>query len=63
MYFKTPLDRFKYMKIPMALLLDNIIEHYQLREKVLNGYVYMEICKGIYGLLQAIIQASKLLKE
>jgi hypothetical protein len=52
-YLKTPLNQFEYMKIPFALLPDNIIEHYQLREKVLDGYFYMEIHKGMYRLLQA----------
>jgi hypothetical protein len=51
------------MKIPIALLPNNIIKHYQLQEKVLNGYVYMEIRKGMYGLLQASILANILLKE
>jgi hypothetical protein len=51
------------MKIPIALLPDDIIEHYQLQEKVLDGYVYMEICKGMYGLPQDGILANKLLKE
>jgi hypothetical protein len=51
------------MMIPIALLPDNIIEHYQLREKVLYAYIYMEICKGMYGLPQAGILANKLLKE
>jgi hypothetical protein len=51
------------MKIPIALLHDDIIEHYQLQEKVLEGYVYMEIHKGMYGLQQAGILANKLLKE
>ncbi len=50
MYLKTPLDWFEYMKIPIALLPNNIINHYQLWEKVLNGYIYMEIRKGMYGL-------------
>jgi hypothetical protein len=63
MYLKTPLDQFEYMKIPIALLPDDIIEHYQLQEKVFDGYVYMEICKGMYGLPQASILANKLLKE
>jgi hypothetical protein len=63
MYLETPLDRFEYMKIPIALLPNNIIEHYQLQEKVLKGYVYMEICKGMYELPQAGILANKLLKE
>jgi hypothetical protein len=51
------------MKIPIALLPSNIIKHYQLQEKVLDGYFYMEICKGMYGLPQAGILANKLLKE
>jgi hypothetical protein len=63
MYLKTPLDPFEYTKIPIALLPYGIIEYYQLQEKVLKGYVYMEICKGMYGLPQAGILANKLLKE
>jgi hypothetical protein len=51
------------MKIPYALLPDNIIDHYQLQEKVLDGYVYMEIHKGMYELPQASILANKLLKD
>jgi hypothetical protein len=51
------------MKIPIALLPNNIFKHYQLQEKILDGYVYMEICKGMYGLPQAGILANKLLKE
>jgi len=50
MYLETPLDRYEYMKMPIALFPDDIIAHYGLNEKVLNGYVYMEIRKGMYGL-------------
>jgi hypothetical protein len=63
MYLKTTLDQFEYMKIPIALLPNNIIEHYQLQEKVFDGYVYMEIHKGMYRLPQVCILANKLLKE
>ena len=63
MYLETPLDRYKYMKMPMRLIPDDIIEHYSLREKALDGYAYMEIHKGMYGLPQAGILANKLLKE
>jgi hypothetical protein len=63
MYLKTPLDQIEYMKILIALLPEDIIEHYQLQDKVLDGYIYMKICKGMYGLLQASILANKLLKE
>ncbi len=63
MYLETPLYWYEYMKMPIALFPTDIIEHYRLNEKVLNGYVYMEIRKGMYGLPQASILANKLLKE
>ncbi len=48
--------------MPIALIPANIIAHYNLNKKVLDGYVYMEIRKGMYGLPQAGILANKLLK-
>ncbi len=50
------------MKILIALLPDNMNKHYQLQEKVLESYIYMEIRKGMYGLPQVGILANKLLK-
>ncbi len=47
--------------MPITLFSADIIEHYRLKEKVLNGHVYMEIQKGMYGLLQAGILANKIL--
>ncbi len=52
MYPETPFDWYEYMKMPIALFPTDIIEHYRLNEKVLNGYVYMEIRKGMHGLLK-----------
>jgi hypothetical protein len=63
MYLETPLDQYEYMKMQITLFPADIIEHYRLKEKVLKGYVYVEIQKGMYGLLQAGIHANKLLKE
>jgi hypothetical protein len=63
MYLKTPLDRFKYMKMPLSLFSQDIINHYRLNNKVLSGYVYMEIFKGMYSLPLAGILADKLLKK
>jgi hypothetical protein len=51
------------MKMPIALFPADITEHYGLNDKVLDGYVYMEIQKGMYGLPQAGILPNKLLKE
>jgi hypothetical protein len=42
MYLKAPLDQFEYMKIPIALLPNDITKYYQLQEKVLDGYIYMD---------------------
>jgi hypothetical protein len=63
MYLEAPLDRYEYMKMPLSLFPQDIIEHHDLRNKALIGYVYMEICKGMYGLPQAGILANKLLKK
>jgi hypothetical protein len=63
MYLEMPLDRYEYMKMPLSLFLQDIINHYSLLDKALNGYIYMEICKGMYGLSQAGILVNKFLKK
>ena len=62
-YLETPLDRPEYMKMAIDLIPPEFQEAYNLQEKVKNGYVYMEINKGMYGLPQAGILANKLLKK
>ena len=62
MYLETLLGRSEYIKMPIALLPTDIIEHYNLLEKAIDGYMYMEICKGMYGLPQASFLANKLVK-
>ena len=59
----TPLDQYEYMRMPIALIPEHFIEQYNLREKAVNGYIYMGIRMGIYGLPPAGILANKLLKE
>ncbi len=49
--------------MPLSLFPINIIAHYNLLKKVLNSFVYIEICRGMYGLPQAGILANKLLKK
>jgi hypothetical protein len=43
MYLETPLNCYEYMKMPLTLLSADIIENYNLHNKALNGYVFMEI--------------------
>ncbi len=49
--------------MPLSLFPQDIIEHYGIRNKALNSYIYMEVCKGMYGLPQAGILTNKLLKK
>ena len=62
-YLCTPIDRNEYTRIPIKLILQEFIDLYDLAPKVKNGYVYMEISRGIYGLPQSGILSNKLLKK
>ena len=62
-YLGTPLDRFEYMRIPMDMFPQHIIDQYDLLPKAKNGFIYVEIRKAIYGLPQAGALANKLLKK
>ena len=59
----TPLDRYEYMYMLLKLTPQAFIEQYNLQGKAKNGYVYIKIQKGMYGLPQAGILANKLLKQ
>ena len=47
------MERYEYMKIPIKIIPQDIIDRYNLMDKVYNEYVYVEIRKGMYGLPQA----------
>ena len=52
-YYGTPLDRFEYLRVQLSLIPDEIIAQYKLRSIARDGWVYMEVRKGIPGLKQA----------
>ncbi len=63
-YLNTPLDRPEYMRIALSLIPQEIIDEYKLLDLVHDdGYVYIIIKKGMYGLPQAGILANKLLAK
>jgi hypothetical protein len=62
-YLNAPLDRYEYMKVPITLIPTESIDQYNLLPLVHHGFVYIEIQKGMYGLPQASILASKLLQK
>ena len=52
-YLGTPLVEFEYMKLRLAIIPDEIIKQYNLRDIEVDGWVYCEIRKGMYGLPHA----------
>jgi hypothetical protein len=61
-YLGTPLPRFDYMKILLSRFPEEIIQKYNLNALAVDGWVYIEIRKGIYGLKQAGLLANQLLQ-
>lgn len=63
-YLNTEMERYEYMKLPLTIFPDEICHQYQLTTLVhTDGYVYMEIRKGMYGLPQAGILANQKLTK
>jgi hypothetical protein len=61
-YLSTPLPRFEYMKMLLSRFPEEIIQKCNLNALAVDGWVYIEIRKGIYGLKQAGILANQLLQ-
>jgi hypothetical protein len=61
-YLGTPLPRFEYMTVLLSRFPEEIIQKYNLNALAVNGWVYIEILKGMYGLKQAGLLANQLLQ-
>jgi hypothetical protein len=61
-YLGTPLPRFEYMNMLLSRFPEEIIQKYNLNALAVNGWVYIEIRKGMYGLKQAGLLANQLLQ-
>jgi hypothetical protein len=61
-YLCTPLPRFEYMKMLLSRFSEEIIQKYNLNALAVDGWVYIEIRKGMYGLKQAGLLANQLLQ-
>ena len=63
MYLNTPLDRFEYMRYRLCDIPQEIIDEYNLNEKVADdGYIYIEIRRAVPGLRQSGALAHQQLK-
>jgi hypothetical protein len=52
-YLGTPLPRYEYMRMLLSRFPEEIVSKYNLKALAVNGWVYIEIRKGMYGLKQA----------
>jgi hypothetical protein len=62
-YLTKALEYFEYMQIPLALFPIWIVEQYDLKKHVLNGFVHLEMRRAVWGLPQAGILANKRLRR
>jgi hypothetical protein len=62
-YLTTPMNNPEYMRIPMHLIPQEIIDEYNLLNIAHNVFIYIKIKKGMYGLPQAGILAQQFLAK
>jgi hypothetical protein len=62
-YLNTPMERYEYMQIPLAAIPACIMEENKLAPLIHNGFIVVELRKGIYGLPQAGILANNQLQK
>jgi hypothetical protein len=61
-YLDTPLPRFEYMKMLLSHFPKEIVQKYNFKALAIDGWVYIEILKGMYGFKQAELLANQLLQ-
>jgi hypothetical protein len=59
-YLGTPLPRFEYMKTLLSRFPGEIVDKYNLGAIAIDGWVHIEIRKGMYGLKHAGLLANQL---
>ena len=63
-YLNTPMARYEYMRLKLCDIPEDVARHYNLATKVkIDGYVYIEIRRGMYGLPQSGILSQQLLEK
>ena len=62
-YLNTPTDWYEYMRLPVDISLQKIIDKYQLMDKFKNGFIMCEIRHGMYGFTQEGIISNKQITE
>jgi hypothetical protein len=57
------LPRYKYIRMWLSIFPEEIVSKYNLKALAVDGWVYIEIRKGVYGLKQAGLLANQLLQK
>jgi hypothetical protein len=60
-YLGTPFPRFEYTKMLLSRFPEEIVEKYNLGALAVDGWVHIEIRKGMYGFKQEGLLAHQLL--
>ena len=63
MFLHTILKHYEYLKVPYCYFPPDIVERYSLQDKVCDGYIYICVKKGMYGLRQAAVLAYETVKK
>ena len=58
-YLNTEMERYEYMKVKLEVIPQEIVEQYNLSQVVMEGWIHIEIRKGMYELHQAGLLANK----
>jgi hypothetical protein len=61
-YLDTPSPHFEYMKMLLARFPEEIVDKYKLGALAVDGWLHIEIRKGMYGLKQAGLISNQLLQ-
>jgi hypothetical protein len=62
-YMGIPLPQYGYMRMLLSRFPKEIVSKYNLTALAVNGWVYIEIRKGMYGLKQAGLLSTQLQKK
>ena len=63
-YLNTPMEWPEFLRMKIETFPEDVITHYNLRDKTdENGFIFIRVERGMYGLPHAGIIAQKLLEE
>ena len=63
-YLNTLIQRYEYMNMKLEIILDEIVEQYNLKEMAPKGWIFVDIQKGVYIFPQTgPLESEKLTKH